>query len=125
MRLAVRPLIVASALVAGALAAVPASAAVIGSSPAKAAVTTASSTTSLCPDAVTATFGPNVCVFTPSMSQTAIQNDLNAIATQQVPLSAQFNDDGYGVFFEPGTYGSAADPLVFEVGYYTEVAGLG
>ena len=29
------------------------------------------------------------------------------------------------MFFEPGTYGSAADPLVFEVGYYTEVAGLG
>ena len=59
------------------------------------------------------------------MSQAAIQSDLNNIATQQVPLSAQFNDDGYGVFFEPGTYGSAADPLVFEVGYYTEVAGLG
>jgi hypothetical protein len=59
------------------------------------------------------------------MSQTQIQNDLNNIATQQVPLSAQFNNDGYGVFFEPGTYGSAATPLVFEVGYYTEVAGLG
>jgi hypothetical protein len=27
--------------------------------------------------------------------------------------------------FEPGTYGSAADPLVFQVGYYTQVAGLG
>ena len=80
---------------------------------------------SLCPDAVTATFGPNVCVFTPQMSQTQIQNDLNNIATQQVPLSAQFNNDGYAVLFEPGTYGSAATPLVFEVGYYTEVAGLG
>ena len=80
---------------------------------------------SLCPDAVTATFGPNVCVFTPQMSQTQIQDDLNNIATQQVPLSAQFNNDGYAVLFEPGTYGSAATPLVFEVGYYTEVAGLG
>ena len=29
------------------------------------------------------------------------------------------------MFFEPGTYGSAADPLVFQVGYYTQVAGLG
>ena len=29
------------------------------------------------------------------------------------------------MLFEPGTYGSAANPLVFEVGYYTEVAGLG
>ena len=80
---------------------------------------------SLCADAVTATFGPNVCVFTPQMSQTQIQADLNNIAAQQVPLSAQFNNDGYAVFFEPGTYGSAATPLVFEVGYYTEVAGLG
>jgi hypothetical protein len=80
---------------------------------------------SLCPDAVTATFGPNVCVFTPQMSQTLIQDDLNNIAAQQVPLSAQFNNDGYAVLFEPGTYGSAATPLVFEVGYYTEVAGLG
>src|SRR3984957_10157799 len=85
----------------------------------------APSPASLCPDAVTATFGPNVCVFTPQMSQTQIQNDLNNIAAQQVPLSAQFNNDGYGVLFEPGTYGSAATPLVFEVGYYTEVAGLG
>jgi hypothetical protein len=29
------------------------------------------------------------------------------------------------VFFEPGTYGSKSSPLVFQVGYYTEVAGLG
>jgi hypothetical protein len=27
--------------------------------------------------------------------------------------------------FLPGTYGSAANPLIFQVGYYTEVAGLG
>ncbi len=85
----------------------------------------APSPASLCPDAVTATFGPNVCVFTPSMSLTQIQDDLNNIAAQQVPLSAQFNNDGYAVLFEPGTYGSAATPLVFEAGYYTEVAGLG
>src|SRR6202044_2584811 len=31
----------------------------------------------------------------------------------------------YALLFEPGTYGSAADPLTFQVGYYTEVAGLG
>ncbi|MGD0704761.1 MAG: hypothetical protein ABSA02_33340 [Trebonia sp.] len=131
MHLKARPLIIAAALVAGALAAVPASAAVAGSSPATAAVTTASSSTtqsstpSLCPDADTATFGPNVCVFTPTMTQAAIQADLNAIATQQVPVGAQFDSDRYAVFFEPGTYGSAADPLIFQVGYYTEVAGLG
>jgi hypothetical protein len=126
MHLRVRPLIIATALVAGALAAVPASAAVIGSSPTTTAVSAApSSTASLCPDADTATFGPNVCVFTPAMTQAAVQADLNAIATQQVPIGAQFDSDRYAVFFEPGTYGSAADPLVFQVGYYTQVAGLG
>jgi hypothetical protein len=59
------------------------------------------------------------------MSQTDVQNALNAIATQQVPVASQFNSQRYSVFFEPGTYGSAADPLVFQVGYYTQVAGLG
>jgi hypothetical protein len=59
------------------------------------------------------------------MSQSAIQADLNAIATQQVPVASQFDSNRYSVFFEPGTYGSAASPLVFQVGYYTQVAGLG
>ena len=126
MRLRVRPLIISAALVAGAaLAAAPASAAVVGSSPPAAVTSASSTTTSLCPDADTATFGPNVCVFTPTMSQAAIQADLNAISTQQVPIAAQFDSDRYALFFEPGTYGSAANPLVFQVGYYTEVEGLG
>jgi hypothetical protein len=80
---------------------------------------------SLCPDATLAQFGPDVCVFSPGMSQSAIQADLNNIATQQVPVGSQFNSNRYAIFFEPGTYGSAADPLVFQVGYYTQVAGLG
>ena len=80
---------------------------------------------SLCPDAASAVFGPNVCVFSDTMSQAAIQADLDAISTQQVPLGSQFDGNRYSVFFEPGTYGSAADPLVFQVGYYTQVAGLG
>src|SRR6201996_5752536 len=125
MRVKARPLILATALVAGLLAAVPASAAVASTASPATVSSAPSSASSLCPDAETATFGPNVCVFTPQMSQAAIQADLNNIATQQVPLSAQFNDDGYGVFFEPGTYGSTANPLMFQVGYYTEVAGLG
>jgi hypothetical protein len=50
---------------------------------------------------------------------------VNDVATQQVPISAQFDDQGYALLFQPGTYGSATDPLVFQVGYYTEVAGLG
>jgi hypothetical protein len=125
MRVMARPLILAAALVAGVLAAVPASAAVFGSSPTPAAASAPSLASSLCPDADSATFGPNVCVFTPSMTQTAIQADLDAIATQQVPVGAQFDSDRYSVFFEPGTYGSKATPLVFQVGYYTQVAGLG
>src|SRR5215469_9679655 len=80
---------------------------------------------SICPDAASATFGPNVCVFTPSMTQAQIQADLNAIATQQVPVASQFSSQRYAIFFEPGTYGSKASPLVFQVGYYTQVAGLG
>ncbi|HTW13411.1 MAG TPA: coagulation factor 5/8 type domain-containing protein [Solirubrobacteraceae bacterium] len=79
----------------------------------------------LCPDANVAAFGPYVCVFSPAMAQSAIQADLNAIATQQVPIGSQFDGDRYAILFEPGTYGSSSDPLVFQVGYYTEVAGLG
>jgi hypothetical protein len=85
----------------------------------------ASADTSLCPDANVVAFGPDVCVFTPSMTQAAIQTDLNNISTQQVPVASQFDGARYAIFFEPGTYGSSASPLVFQVGYYTEVAGLG
>ena len=107
-----RPVLAAAALVAGAgLAAVPSQA--------------AGAASSICPDATTAVFGPNVCVFNDTMSQGAIQADLNAIAAQQVPVSSQFDNQRYAVLFQPGTYGSAASPLVFQVGYYTQVAGLG
>jgi hypothetical protein len=82
-----------------------------------------SSPASLCPDAVTATFGPNVCVFTSSMSQADIQADVNTIYAQQV--DNQFGTARYALLFEPGTYGSQSDPLDIPVGYYTEVDGLG
>ena len=68
-------------------------------------------------------FGPNVYVFTPSMPQSQIQATVDAISAQQI--SNQFGTQRYALLFEPGTYGSAADPLSFQVGYYTEVAGLG
>ncbi len=67
--------------------------------------------------------GPNVYVFSPSMPESEIQSTVDAIAAQQVPN--QFGPQRYALLFEPGTYGSAADPLTFQVGYYTEVAGLG
>jgi hypothetical protein len=68
-------------------------------------------------------FGPNVYIFSPSMPQSQIQATVNSIANQQV--SNQFGTQRYALLFEPGTYGSKADPLSFQVGYYTTVAGLG
>ena len=68
-------------------------------------------------------FGPNVYIFSPAMPQSQIQATVDSIASQQV--SNQFGTQRYALLFEPGTYGSAADPLSFQVGYYTSVAGLG
>jgi hypothetical protein len=68
-------------------------------------------------------FGPNVYVFTPSTPLSQIQSTVNSIASQQI--SNQFGTQRYALLFEPGTYGTAADPLNFQVGYYTQVAGLG
>jgi hypothetical protein len=115
----------AGALAAGLLAAAAPARAAVAAPAAAPAVTAAAPSASLCPDAVTTTFGPNVCVFSSALSQAAIQADLDKISAQQVPLGSQFGSDRYTVFFKPGTYGSAADPLVFQVGYYTQVAGLG
>jgi hypothetical protein len=67
--------------------------------------------------------GPNVHIFNPAMPQSEIQATVDAIAAQQVPN--QFGPQRYALLFEPGTYGSAASPLNFQLGYYTTVAGLG
>jgi hypothetical protein len=119
-----RAVVLVAALAAGAGLALPAASAAVAS-PAAASPAAAPAASSLCPDANVAAFGPNVCVFRDTMSQAAIQADLDAISTQQVPASSQFDSQRYAIYFQPGTYGSAADPLVFQVGYYTEVAGLG
>jgi hypothetical protein len=68
-------------------------------------------------------FGSNVLIFDPSMPQSQVQATLNSVSGQQV--NNQFGTQRYALLFEPGTYGSAANPLVFQVGYYTSVAGLG
>jgi hypothetical protein len=68
-------------------------------------------------------FGTNVYIFDPSMSQSTIQATVDAVASQQV--SNQFGTQRYALLFKPGVYGSSADPLNFQVGYYTAVAGLG
>jgi hypothetical protein len=67
--------------------------------------------------------GSNVIVFTPSESEASIQSELNTLGTQQNPN--QFGTQRYELLFEPGTYGTSADPLDFQVGYYEAVAGLG
>jgi hypothetical protein len=118
-----RPRIRRSLAAAGAAAALVAGICLIGAPGSTASAGTASA--SLCPGANVAALGPDVCVFSSSMGQATIQTDLNAIATQQVPVASQFDSQRYAIFFEPGTYGSATNPLVFQVGYYTEVAGLG
>ena len=67
--------------------------------------------------------GSNVIVFTPSESEATIQSQLNSLGTQQNPN--QFGTQRYELLFEPGTYGTSASPLDFQVGYYEAVAGLG
>jgi hypothetical protein len=68
-------------------------------------------------------FGPNVLIFDPSMPTSQIKATVDAISAQQV--HNEFGTQRYALLFLPGTYGSAATPLNFEVGFYTDVAGLG
>src|SRR3954469_6084454 len=67
--------------------------------------------------------GPNVLVFDPGMSTSDIQSAVDAVAAQQV--DNEMGTQRYALLFKPGTYGTASNPLTFQVGYYTEVAGLG
>jgi hypothetical protein len=67
--------------------------------------------------------GPNVRIFDPSMPVAQIQAAVDAIAQQQ--LGNQFGSERYALLFKPGTYGTATQPLNIQVGYYTEVSGLG
>jgi hypothetical protein len=67
--------------------------------------------------------GPNVLVFDPSMKLADIQAAVNGVAAQQV--NSEFGTGRYALLFKPGTYGSSTNPLTFQVGYYTTVAGLG
>ena len=67
--------------------------------------------------------GSNVIVISPSESVSTIASTLNALGTQQAPN--QFGTQRYEILFEPGTYGSTASPLDFQIGYYESVEGLG
>ncbi len=68
-------------------------------------------------------FGPNVMIFDPSMPTGQIQDAVDAIAAAQV--NNEMGTQRYALLFKPGVYGTVATPLKFQVGYYTEVAGLG
>ena len=118
-----RVLIAAAALLTGGWLAAG-SAITASATPASAGATSAAVTASTVAQSTTGgSFGPNVYIFTPSMPLATIQSTLNSIASQQV--SNQFGSQRYAIFFEPGTYGTATDPLIFQVGFYTTVAGLG
>jgi hypothetical protein len=86
-------------------------------------VSTAQAKSALTAPPTGGSLGPNVYVFTPSMSTASIVSTINGIANQQV--SNQFGTQRYAFLFEPGTYGSASAPLDVNVGYYTSVEGLG
>ncbi len=73
--------------------------------------------------AVAPNFGPNVTIFDPSMPTSQIQAAVDAISAKQI--DNEMGTERYSLLFKPGTYGTAGAPLKFQVGYYTEVAGLG
>ncbi|NUT71401.1 adenylyl cyclase [Pseudarthrobacter sp. C4D7] len=68
-------------------------------------------------------FGSNTYVFDPSMPVAQIQATVDAIAAQQV--DDEMGTKRYSLLFKPGTYGTPEEPLIVQVGYSTEVAGLG
>src|SRR4051812_27627633 len=96
----------------------PAAAAAPAVAPASAPGAAPTATSTRTPD-----LGPNVLVFDPSMPQSVIQAKVDAVAREQVPN--EMGSARYALLFKPGTYGTADVPLNFQVGYYTEVAGLG
>ena len=67
--------------------------------------------------------GPRTIVFDPSMPTEDIQARVDAIAAEQV--DDEMGTNRWSLLFRPGTYGTDAEPLQVQVGYYTEVAGLG
>jgi hypothetical protein len=66
---------------------------------------------------------PNIVIFTPSMSASEIQAKADAIFSQQ--QNNEMGTQRYTLYFMPGSYGSYEQPLYLQIGYYTEVAGLG
>ena len=64
-------------------------------------------------------FGANVLTFDPAMSMATIQSQLSAVFGQQ--QNSQFGSGRYVYLFKPGQYTN----LDVNIGYYTQVIGLG
>lgn len=64
------------------------------------------------------TLGPNVFVFNPSMPTEAVQDQADRIFKEME--ANEFGSQRYALLFEPGEYN-----VLFDVGFYTSVAGLG
>jgi hypothetical protein len=84
--------------------------------------TTTPPNTGVCPtQSDTPNFGPNVHIYDPSMSNAAIQAQLDSdFNAQKDTVTAQFADTRIAELYKPGTY-SVHD----NVGFYNSVAGLG
>ncbi|CAJ1967978.1 unnamed protein product [Cylindrotheca closterium] len=67
--------------------------------------------------------GPNVYMIDSSWTTAEIQFLFDSVFNKQV--NNEMGSERYGIYFAPGTYGSVIEPLLVQVGYYTEVAGLG
>jgi hypothetical protein len=103
-----------------------ATAALAGAALVAASLMSAGAATAAPPQSVDPThpdFGPNVTVFAPDTPLSQVRDKLHAITDQQ--RDNEMGTERQAVYFLPGQYGTTADPLQFEVGYYTEVAGLG
>ncbi|RYC54854.1 hypothetical protein CHU98_g11357 [Xylaria longipes] len=70
------------------------------------------------PMANSTVFGPNVYVFDSSTPMAAIQDKVAAVFKQME--ANEFGTERYALLFKPGTYN-----ILFDVGFYTQVAGLG
>jgi len=67
--------------------------------------------------------GPNVFLIDPSWTTAQIQATFDDVFQQQ--QNNEMGTERYALYFLPGTYGSTEDPLMVQIGYYTDVAGLG
>ncbi|KAI0023289.1 hypothetical protein F4780DRAFT_769388 [Xylariomycetidae sp. FL0641] len=63
-------------------------------------------------------FGPNVFVFDPTMPAPEVQGKVTEIFRRME--ANEFGAERYAILFKPGTYN-----ILFDVGFYTQVSGLG